>query len=141
MARKPLTPEADETSSAAAPSLPEGVTDETVVVADEAEAPASEARETPALPPGVTEETVVVSEAGVTPAAATTPMPAVAPDAEAVPAADVGPMVVVTCTVAGGRRRAGRRWPAGTTRVARSELSAEDIEALNEDVLLRVEVA
>lgn len=120
MARKPLTPEADAASTSS--SLPEGVTEDTVVVTGDTAVPASGSA--PSLHEGVTTETVVVSDDGTASA----------------PELPVGAVVVVTCTVAAGRRRAGRRWPGGVTRVAASELSTEALAELQGDVLLRVTV-
>ena len=39
-----------------------------------------------------------------------------------------------------GNGRAGRRWPAGETRVPAYELSADDLAALQDDALLRVRI-
>lgn len=143
MARKPVTSEASASTGDEAQKY--GVTDETVVVTADgvkpveqpgagADAPVA----TEGLPAGVTEETVVVSDEGVSPA------PAAAPDATAPAAAAASPhlgeTVVVTCGVAAGRRRAGRRWPAGETRVPAYELSADDLAALQDDALLRVRI-
>lgn len=42
-------------------------------------------------------------------------------------------VVTVTCLAEGGRRRLGRRWPAGPTTVPAGVLSAEDIAILKGD--------
>lgn len=53
--------------------------------------------------------------------------------ADAAPEQPTGAQIEVTCLVAAGRRRANRRWPGGTTRVAAHDLTEEDIKALEDD--------
>lgn len=58
------------------------------------------------------------------------------PDPDAGAADDGGHaegFVTVTCLAEGGRRRLGRRWPAGSTTVPAVLLSAEDIAILKGD--------
>jgi hypothetical protein len=52
--------------------------------------------------------------------------------------ADDGEKITVFCPLASGRRRAGRRWPAGKTTVPASELSEADMKALIADTYLTV---
>lgn len=149
MARKPADPAGAARASDGTAPLPEGVTEDTLVVKAEpaptAPEPAPEPGATPRLPEGVTEETVVVggdaaeqmTEAGM---ADVPPLDTNLPGDAADDAPITGTVLLVTCSVAAGRRRAGRRWPAGTTRVAASAFSAEDLEALRGDVMLRVEL-
>ena len=149
MARKSADTAGAAGASADTAPLPEGVTDETLVVKGEAATAAPEAVPEPGttsrLPEGVTEETVVVGgeAAESMPAVGTAAAPSAAPlPGDATDDAPIaGTVLLVTCSVAAGRRRAGRRWPAGTTRVAASAFSAEDLEALRGDVMLRVELA
>lgn len=148
MARKPADTAGAPGASADTAPLPEGVTEDTLVVKGEAATAAPEAAPEPGttsrLPEGVTEETVVVGgeaadpmpEVGIAAAPSTAPPPGDATDDAPI----TGTVLLVTCSVAAGRRRAGRRWPAGTTRVAASAFSAEDLEALRGDVMLRVEL-
>lgn len=49
-----------------------------------------------------------------------------------------GEMIVVNCPLASGRRRAGRRWPAGQTEVDSGEFTKEQLEALAGDTYLTV---
>lgn len=53
------------------------------------------------------------------------------------PEADA-PMVKVTCHVAAGRRRAGRRWAPGLTELPAGDLSAEEVAALQGDPMFEV---
>lgn len=149
MARKPADTAGAARAGADTAPLPEGVTEDTLVVKGEAATAAPEAAPEPGtisrLPEGVTEETVVVGgeAADPMPEVGTADAPSTAPPlpGDATDDAPItGTVLLVTCSVAAGRRRAGRRWPAGTTRVAASALSAEDLEALRGDVMLRVEL-
>ena len=44
----------------------------------------------------------------------------------------------VTCLIAGGRRRGGRRWEAGPTPVALSDLTGDEWQAVEADPMLSV---
>ncbi|APE43652.1 hypothetical protein BOO69_09665 [Sulfitobacter alexandrii] len=58
---------------------------------------------------------------------------------EAEAAADEGgPTVTVICAVPGGRRRAGRRWDGGETRVPEDEFTEEMAKALARDPMFQV---
>jgi len=48
--------------------------------------------------------------------------------------------VTVTCAVAGGRRRAGRRWDGGATKVLADELTEEMEVELEADPMFQVSV-
>src|SRR5690606_36715025 len=51
------------------------------------------------------------------------------------------PAWIVTCHREGGRRRAGRRWPKGETRVKGGELTAYDLAILKGDPQFSVRLA
>lgn len=136
MARKPVT--AEEAAAAADPAI----TDETVVVTADGVQPALAAAASapaPAGDPAITDETVVVTADGIQPAPSVPAEPV--PEAPVVPAGEpAAGFVVVTCGIAAGRRRAGRRWDAGTTRVHASEFSPAQMAELQADPVLRVSV-
>lgn len=49
-----------------------------------------------------------------------------------------GTMLNVNCAIKGGRRRAGRRWAGGVTKVNAGELTADQFEELLADPMLQV---
>ena len=51
------------------------------------------------------------------------------------------PVAIVTCAVAGGRRRAGRRWPGGATEVPMDEMTDELAAELQSDPMFQVMVS
>lgn len=60
------------------------------------------------------------------------------PSEKDAPAADLSDAdtITVTCLIAAGRRRGGRRWPAGPTDVKFDDLSDEDWAAVRADPML-----
>lgn len=140
MARKSV-PQAAATAAA-----DPAITDETEVVAADTAAPAPDApTDAPAGDPTITDETVVVTGEDVQPVAMTDPPPSqpTSEPAAAEPVQASGPrtdVVVVTCGLSSGRRRAGRRWEAGTTRVPASEISDAELVQLHADPVLRVSI-
>jgi len=44
----------------------------------------------------------------------------------------------INCAVAGGRRRGGRRWPGGVTRVAKEDMTDEILAALDADPMFAI---
>lgn len=63
------------------------------------------------------------------------PVVATAPDEAAL----AGTEIVVTCRNPGSRRRAGRRWPEGETRLPAGTLSDFDLQVLRADPMFSVE--
>lgn len=53
-------------------------------------------------------------------------------------AGEGGAMVTVVCAIPGGRRRAGRRWAGGETRVPADEFTEEMETALARDPMFQV---
>lgn len=94
-------------------------------------APAGEGEEAEVLKPAVS--------AGKAPrqqgAEESTPQEPSAPDE----ATNASVEIVVTCRNPGGRRRAGRRWPEGETRLPAGTLSDFDLQVLRADPMFSVE--
>ncbi|MFI0477408.1 hypothetical protein [Paracoccus jiaweipingae] len=51
---------------------------------------------------------------------------------------DAAPLVEVTCLIAAGRRRGGRRWEAGLNRVAADALTDDEWSEVEADPMLSV---